>query len=55
MADHGIQITRTTISPPPVAIIGQGVVGIVGTAPDIDVDGLFGDGTNYRRTMSRSS
>ena len=30
MADHGIQITRTTISPPPVAIIGQGVVGIVG-------------------------
>ena len=46
MADHGIQITRTTISPPPVAIIGQGVVGIVGTAPDIDVDGLFGDGTN---------
>ena len=45
MADHGIQITRTTISPPPVAVIGQGVIGVVGTAPDAAVDGLFGDGT----------
>lgn len=45
MADHGIQITRTTVSPPPVAIIGQGVIGLVGTAPSAAVDGLFGDGT----------
>ena len=45
MADHGIQITRTSISPPPVAIIGQGVIGLVGTAPSAAVDGLFGDGT----------
>ena len=46
MADHGIQITRTSISPPPVAVIGQGVVGVVGTAPDVDTSGLFGDGTD---------
>lgn len=49
MADHGIQITRTTISPPPVAVIGQGIVGVVGTAPDVLVTGAFGTGTaiNY--------
>ena len=46
MADHGIQITRTTVSPPPVTTIGQGVVGVVGTAPDAVVDGVFGDGSN---------
>ena len=45
MADHGIQITRTTVSPPPVATIGQGVIGVVGTAPDAAVDGAFGTGT----------
>ena len=42
MADHGIQITRTEISPPPVPTLGAGVVGIVGTAPDADPDGAFG-------------
>ena len=46
MADHGIQITRTTVSPPPVTTIGQGIVGVVGTAPAAAVDGAFGDGTN---------
>ena len=45
MADHGIQITRTSVSPPPVATLGGGVVGVVGTAPDAPVDGAFGDGT----------
>ena len=45
MADHGIQITRTSVSPPPVATLGGGVVGVVGTAPDAAVDGAFGDGT----------
>ena len=43
MADHGIQITRTTVSPPPVTTIGQGVVGVVGTAPDAAIDGAFGN------------
>ena len=45
MADHGIQISRTTISPPPIAVQGDGVVGVVGTAPGAAVDGAFGDGT----------
>ena len=45
MADHGIQITRTTISPPPIALLGDGVVGVVGTAPDAPIDGAFGTGT----------
>ena len=53
MADHGIQITRASVSPPPVATLGAGVVGIVGTAPDAAVDGAFGDGTNVTLEHSR--
>ena len=43
MADHGIQITRTDITPPPVPIVGQGLIGVVGTAPAAKVDGKFGN------------
>ena len=43
MADHGIQITRSSISPPPVETLGAGVVGVVGTAPDANPDGAFGE------------
>lgn len=46
MGLHGIQIKRTTISPPPIALLGDGVVGVVGTAPGATIDGAFGDGTN---------
>ena len=48
MAEHGIQITRTDITPPPVPIVGQGLIGVVGTAPAAKVDGKFGDGTNVK-------
>ena len=48
MADHGIQISRTSISPPPIAVQGDGVIGVVGTADGATVDGAFGDGTSVR-------
>ena len=41
MADHGIKITRTDITPPPVPLIGQGLIGVVGTAPAAKGDGKF--------------
>ena len=45
---HGLNISSAAVSPPPVAVIGQGVVGLVGTAPDAAVDGKFGSGTAVR-------
>lgn len=46
MADHGIQITRTSVLPPPIPTLGQGVIGVVGTASGAATDGKFGDGTS---------
>ena len=46
MADHGIQITRTSVLPPPIRTLGQGVIGVVGTASGAAADGKFGDGTS---------
>ena len=39
---HGLNISVGSVLPPPVAVLGAGVIGVVGTADDADVDGDFG-------------
>ena len=39
---HGLNISVGSVLPPPVAVLGAGVIGVVGTAEGADVDGDFG-------------
>lgn len=42
---HGVNIRKQTISPPSVRTVDASTIFVIGTAPDVDVDGQFGNGT----------
>lgn len=45
---HGVVIREETISPPSVRTVDASTPLVMGTAPDVDVKGIFGDGTGIK-------
>ena len=44
MAFHGVEVRFETISPPSVRTVDASTIFLIGTAPGVDADGIYGDG-----------